>query len=80
MAQWFKQNRILVFIVTSGIVLSVLLGFTLGLLLASLKNSAQRMTQEQRPAVPTRVFDRNGQLISEFFFVTLESCIILMFW
>ena len=67
MAQWFKQNRILVFIVTSGIILSVLLGFTLGLLLASLKNSAQRTTQEQRPAVPTRVFDRNGQLITEFF-------------
>jgi penicillin-binding protein 1A len=67
MAQRYKKQLVRVSIVTIAILLSVLLGITFGLLVATFKNSAQRVTKEQRPAVPTRVFDRNGQLITEFF-------------
>ena len=64
-----KRNRPLIyFLLSLGFLTAVVFGIALGLALSSNRNiQSLENLQEHKPALPTRILDRNGRLITQFF-------------
>ncbi len=63
-----KNLKVTVILLGVGFLLAVIIGVTVGLALATTKNiqNAESL-QDIKPALPTRILDRNGRLITQFF-------------
>ncbi len=63
-----KSRLVTLILLGAGFLIAVTLGITLGLILGATRNIQQAGSlQEHKPALPTQILDRNGELVTEFF-------------
>ncbi len=63
-----KSRLVTLILLGAGFLIAVILGITLGLTLGATRNIRQAGSlQESKPALPTQILDRNGELVTEFF-------------
>src|SRR4030042_4361840 len=63
-----KRRLVTLILRGAGCLIAVVLGITLGLRLGATPNIQQTGSlQEHKPALPTQILDRNGELVTEFF-------------
>ncbi|OHD72683.1 MAG: penicillin-binding protein [Spirochaetes bacterium RBG_16_67_19] len=63
-----KRRLVTLILLGAGFLIAVVLGITLGLTLGATRNIQQTGSlQEHKPALPTQILDRNGELVTEFF-------------
>jgi penicillin-binding protein 1A len=63
-----KRRLVTLILLAAGFFVAVVLGITLGLALGATRNIGRgESLQEHKPALPTQIVDRNGQLVTEFF-------------
>jgi penicillin-binding protein 1A len=63
-----KRRLVTRILLGAGFLAAVILGITLGLTLGASRNIRRAGSlQEHKPALPTQILDRNGELVTEFF-------------
>jgi len=63
-----KRRLVTLILLGAGFLVAVILGITLGLSLGATRNIQRAGSlQENKPALPTQILDRNGELVTEFF-------------
>ena len=63
-----KRRLVTLILLGCGFLVAVILGITLGLSLGATRNIQRAGSlQENKPALPTQILDRNGELVTEFF-------------
>ncbi len=63
-----KRRLVTLILLGAGFLVAVILGITLGLTLGATRNIQRAGSlQEHKPALPTQILDRNGELVTEFF-------------